>query len=76
MGIFILYFPPNEILFPNRSKFHFELGSRMDAFRSRQIQYPNPSLLGILGTDLCLCSLRQAVEGCICLSELPSFFLL
>lgn len=45
MGIFILYFfPPNEILLPNRSKFHLNLGvGWMSVFGSRQMQ-PAPQL--------------------------------
>lgn len=51
MGIFILYFPPNEILFPNRNKFHLNLGVEwMDVFGSWQRQpAPQLSLLPALG---------------------------
>lgn len=47
-GYFHIIFSPNEILFPNRSNFHFELGGRTDMFGSRQIRVPQLSLPALL----------------------------
>lgn len=41
MGIFILYFPPNEILFLNRNMFHLKLSSKIDLFLSLQKLAPS-----------------------------------